>query len=303
LNISNQLNSNTSNYTLNVSNQINALTSNYALNISNQLNSNGSNYTLNASNQLNTKINLYQPLLISSCNIGISNLNLNGILTTSNNLGLANPTKGIYGGLGDRIILSNGTSTEYPYSIGINNLTLWYNSPSNSSQVYYIGGVSIAEISSSGLLINGALNATILQQNGVNLNTLINTTLNSSNYQPLLISTCNITLNNFNSSNIYNSNLITTSNLNAYSNVSAVSFTENGVLLSSKYLQMTGGVAGLLTLSNLNSSNIYNSNLITTSNLNAYSNVSAVSFTENGVLLSSKYLPILLIASSGLILV
>ena len=60
------------------------------------------------------------------------------------------PSVGISGGTsGDRIILYNGTSSTYPYSIGINTNVLWYSVPNSSSHIFYIAGVERLIINST----------------------------------------------------------------------------------------------------------------------------------------------------------
>ena len=75
---------------------------------------------------------------------------------------------------------------------------------------------------------------------------------------------------------------INSTSVNISGSLYATTLYENNVALSSKYIQMTNGVAGLLNISNLNSSNIYNSNLIETSNLLVSTTASANTFIENG---------------------
>ena len=104
----------------------------------------------------------------------------------------------------------SGNLTTYPYSFGINTNTLWYSVPNDSTHNFYVNGFSVSQISSTGLNVSGTINATVLKQNGVNLNSIITDTLTNSNYQPLLIPSCNIIINNVNLSNIYNSNIIST---------------------------------------------------------------------------------------------
>ena len=56
-----------------------------------------------------------------------------GQITTTNNTNVGLPNVGVFGGTGDKLILWAGTnnpSGTYPYSLGINNSTLWYSVPS-----------------------------------------------------------------------------------------------------------------------------------------------------------------------------
>ena len=92
------------------------------------------------------------------------------ILTTTNNASVLGPTKGINGGNGDRLVLWAGNAIVYPYSLGINDSTLWYSVPDGATHKFYINGSSITTISSTGLSTTGTINAsTNLQENGTNL--------------------------------------------------------------------------------------------------------------------------------------
>ena len=49
----------------------------------------------------------------------------------------AAPSLGTYGGNGDRISLWPGSTSGYPYSIGINGGVLWYSAPATASHKFY----------------------------------------------------------------------------------------------------------------------------------------------------------------------
>ena len=59
-------------------------------------------------------------------------------LSTTGNTNVAIPSVGNFGGTGDKLILNPGTSTTYPYSLGIENNSLWMSSP-NSIKLYNKG--------------------------------------------------------------------------------------------------------------------------------------------------------------------
>ena len=65
--------------------------------------------------------------------------------------GVAPPSTGTSGGTGDRIILYPGTSSAYPYSLGINGGTLWYSAPTGATHNWYIGGNSCMALVSTGV--------------------------------------------------------------------------------------------------------------------------------------------------------
>lgn len=74
---------------------------------------------------------------------------VNGTIQITN--GIASPSVGILGGSGDRLILFAGTSSVYPYSLGINAGTLWYSAPTSSTHNWYIGGNSCMNLISTGV--------------------------------------------------------------------------------------------------------------------------------------------------------
>lgn len=76
------------------------------------------------------------------------------------------PSIGDYGGNGDRLILSKGTATEYPYSIGISDATIWYSVNTGAKHNFYVGGSSIIEITSTNLNVNGVIKASSGSGNG-----------------------------------------------------------------------------------------------------------------------------------------
>ena len=119
-------------------------------------------------------------IIHSNGNVGIGTTNpftklqVNGILNTSN--GLAVPSTGSWGGLGDRIIFSTGGTGIHPYSIGMNTNVLWYSVPSTGAHNFYANGAIMLTINSTAVSV-ATLNATTtLQEGGVNL---------SSKYLPL----------------------------------------------------------------------------------------------------------------------
>jgi hypothetical protein len=61
------------------------------------------------------------------------------------NVGL--PSSTAMGGTGDRIILWGGSAGVYPYSIGINNSTMWFSVPGSARYEYYINSSSTPAVS------------------------------------------------------------------------------------------------------------------------------------------------------------
>ena len=93
-----------------------------------------------------------------------------GKLATTNSTNLGAPSIGVAGGFGDKLVLWVGTASVYPFSLGINNSTLWYSVPSGSSHIFYVYGSAITTINNTGIITTGLINAsTNLQENGTNL--------------------------------------------------------------------------------------------------------------------------------------
>ncbi len=65
---------------------------------------------------------------------------------TTNNTNVAIPSVGVAGGTGEKLILVAGTSTVYPYSLGINTNELWYSVPSGASHKFYKNGTNTLTI-------------------------------------------------------------------------------------------------------------------------------------------------------------
>jgi len=68
-------------------------------------------------------------------------------LTTTNNTNIGLPTKGNFGGIGDKIILSTGSSTTYPSSIGMDTNDMWLST--NSNLRFYNNGNNTVSITSN----------------------------------------------------------------------------------------------------------------------------------------------------------
>ena len=85
--------------------------------------------------------------MLSSGYVGIgtqnpgTNLSVNGKVLIDTGL-YTPPALGTYGGNGDRLILWPGSSTSYPYSLGINANTLWFSSPSQHQ--WYVNSGALA---------------------------------------------------------------------------------------------------------------------------------------------------------------
>ena len=80
----------------------------------------------------------------------LTKLHVNGKLTV-NTVQIAPPSVGVSGGIGDRIVFWNGTSTRQPFSLGINDSTLWYSVPDDCSHQFYVNGVKRVHINKLGV--------------------------------------------------------------------------------------------------------------------------------------------------------
>jgi hypothetical protein len=97
------------------------------------------------------------PLSLSNIgNVGIgiddpyTKLHVNGKLTVNTNQ-VAPPSYDTSGGIGDRTISWNGTSSSDPFSLGTDNRSLWYSVPSGSSHEFYVNNSVSVSINSIGL--------------------------------------------------------------------------------------------------------------------------------------------------------
>jgi hypothetical protein len=100
--------------------------------------------------------------IIGNVGIGIDDpyteLHVNGKLKV--NAGqVAPPSFGTSGGIGDGIICWNGTSSSHPFSLGIDDSTLWFSVSGNCFHKFCIGGVTPINMNSVGLaiVVNSAL--------------------------------------------------------------------------------------------------------------------------------------------------
>ena len=110
------------------------------------------------SNSISSIVGFYLPLkggTMSGSVSGITTLNATtGIfstISTTTNGNQAIPSVGNFGGIGDKIILYTGSSTTYPYSIGIETNSLWLSSPIDIK--FYNNGSNAITISSTYELI------------------------------------------------------------------------------------------------------------------------------------------------------
>jgi hypothetical protein len=178
-NVSNVIITNTSNYASNVSNVIITNTSNYASNVSNVIIRNTSNYASNISNVIitnssNYASNVSNVIIRDSSNFtlaSINNLITNDNITFSGNIRTKDYKKIIFNSLPpvgntvsfpalselgndsiDRIILSPGSSSAYPFSIGASNIGMWFSVPGNDQFMWYSNGNMIMNLNEDGIL-------------------------------------------------------------------------------------------------------------------------------------------------------
>jgi len=181
---------------------------------------------------------------------------LNGKLAILNGNNLTTPQFGDYGGSGDRLILWKGNAGAYPYSLGMNGGTLWYSVPTGAIHNFYVNGVSECQINSNGLAVFGNVSTETFS--------VVDATSYTNQYQMFMLpptSTTPARIQTIRQGIGYDQNLIL-----------------QGENLS--------GNVGIGTLTNVTSKLTVNGNITATGT----SSISANSFIENGVALSSKYL-------------
>ena len=71
--------------------------------------------------------------------------------STTSNVNTVAPSQGTNGGAGDRFVLWPGSSSTYPYALGINSNTLWYNVPGQASHTFCVNGSVIGCVNSTGV--------------------------------------------------------------------------------------------------------------------------------------------------------
>jgi hypothetical protein len=181
-------------------------------------------------NGSNTLSILQNKDLICSGNItGVNTINAStGIfksISTTNGGSESIPETGFFGGLGDKLIISTGGPTIYPYSIGIETNSLWLSSPIDI-KFYNNGSNTVSILQNKDLICYGNI-----KENDI----YIKDVYASSN---LLYDTCNILLNQINSNDLNMSNsLYDTSNIllnqmnsNYYNNSNFIIETSNILL-------------------------------------------------------------------------
>ena len=234
---------------------------------------------------------IYQPILVSSCNLNLTNLTVNSNILV-NNLNITSNTFSsnfIENGVSlssKYLTLNNASNTYQPIIISSCNLNI---NNLNSSNLTVASNILTSNLRASNI------NALTFTENGNSLSNIYLTLNNASNiYQILLNSSCNLNLNNLSSCN-FNTNNITTTNLTAYLNINANTFIENGSSLSSIYLTQLNASniyqtllisSCNLNLNNINTCNLFNSNNLITSNLLS-SNLNTISLNTSSLLASN----------------
>ena len=74
-------------------------------------------------------------------------LTANGTIYCLKSSSTAVPGLGILGGLGDRLVLSQGSATVYPFSMGVTGISQWYSTPTGATHNFYINGINNTTIS------------------------------------------------------------------------------------------------------------------------------------------------------------
>jgi hypothetical protein len=220
------------------------------------------------------------------------------------------------GGSGDRIVFQSGIAgSVLPYSIGYSLNNLWISAPQTASINTYIDGSIKWSVGSTGGILYGILNATTLQEGGTNLDAKYlrlsgasamsgaltvngNININSSATNKLIfdnvLNNRKIELSTNHSIGVDNNGMIFSASAFRFAkatNINDIVFTVSAVgdlsfagTIYSGAISTGGGIlASSLTLGSTG-------DIITVRNITASGTVSANSFTEGGVSLSSKYL-------------
>ena len=114
-----------------------------------------------------TTINATGNLQENSVNLSSKYLLLNGTSTMTGTLNLhksgviAPPSATTTGGTGDRIVLYQGETGLYPYSLGINGSTLWYSVPTGAKHSFFINGTEQLTITSTNVNIPKLVSTTV----------------------------------------------------------------------------------------------------------------------------------------------
>jgi hypothetical protein len=220
------------------------------------------------------------------------------------------------GGAGDRIVFASGVAgSVVPYSIGYSLNNLWISAPNTATINTFIGGNLKWSVGSTGAILYGTLNATTLQEGGSNLDAKYLRLSGTSAMSGALTVNSNINITGSTSNqlifdNVLNGRKIVISSNHSIgvdtngmifaasafrfakaNNINDIVFTVSAVgdlsfagTIYSGAISTGGGIlASSLTLGSTG-------DIITVRNITASGTVSANSFTEGGVALSSKYL-------------
>jgi hypothetical protein len=128
-------------------------------------------YTKSQVDSITTLTNFYTKSQADTRYLRASGANsMTGKLTVLNADALAIPATGISGGNGDRIIIRNGSTGVYPYSIGLNTNNFWFSVPSDGSYSFFMNGSPLMYFGDPLSTITGTLNVTNgLQEAGTDL--------------------------------------------------------------------------------------------------------------------------------------
>jgi len=121
------------------------------------------NYLLGTTSNIQTQFNTINTTL---SNVGLlngpnvwtgasntfNNQLISGYNIYSSSTTVGHPVVGVSGGSADKLILFQGSSSNYPYSLGINGGELWYSVPTSAIHQWYINGVAIESLATSGSL-------------------------------------------------------------------------------------------------------------------------------------------------------
>ena len=81
----------------------------------------------------------------------------NSQLNTTGNTVVGSPTMAVNGGAADRVVLWPGTSTSYPYSLGMNSSTMWYSVPGGSFHQLLVNNTEVMRVTAGGVSQTGLI--------------------------------------------------------------------------------------------------------------------------------------------------
>jgi hypothetical protein len=111
----------------------------------------------------NTKYLLLSGANFMTGNLGIKRaagveLDVDGRAYINNNFFSSVPSIGIYGGNSTRLIMAQGTASEFPLAVGVSNTSIWYGSQILGNHIFYTGDTEKLKISPLSISVGSGTN-------------------------------------------------------------------------------------------------------------------------------------------------